>query len=326
VPALGYTVFFITVAKQQEPVHINPKEISDQIISNAVYDLTYENGNIKGVKNIRDNIQIDFERQVLAYTSYTGDDQPSGAYIMRTDSATAKPVNVTSKPVYVEGDVSHVIKQTLGNYVKEDIRLYKTTDKDSVSEIGEASVIEFNYAVGPLPQDTETIIRFNTNIKSNLEILTDSNGLQSYTRKYRDWPNDPANHLYPVASNFYPLVYHASIGDDQYQLTIVANTSRGVASMKEGSIEVLVHRRTSKDDRRGVATPLDDVQIVGIQLRVIIEKKVSKKFSFRDICRNLPLIIVLIKHFVQTSPLTHLYSQIWINKLLENTVNYSTQY
>jgi hypothetical protein len=274
VPAMGYTVYFINVAKDQETMTKKPKLVQNDVISNSIYDLTYENGKLNKIKNKRDNFEISFERQVLTYDSYTGPGQASGAYIFRSTGPSATPVSITSQPKHVEGSVSHVISQDLGDFVKETVRLYKSTDKDATSAYGEANIIDFEFAVGVLPGNKEAVVRFNTNIKNNLEILTDSNGLQSYRRMYRDWPNDPKKNLFPTASNFYPLVYHATIGDDQYQLSIITNSSRGVASLKDGSIEVMVHRRCLVDDGRGVSDPMNDINIVGVNLRIIIEKKV----------------------------------------------------
>jgi hypothetical protein len=280
IPALGFSVYFIYVSKTQTPVPHKIKELKDATISNSIYDLTYNsNGDLFKVKNKRDNFEVDFSRQYLTYDSYTGPGQASGAYIFRSTGPEASPLTPTGKNQHVEGDVSHVVKQTITPYIKETVRLYKNNDKDATSAYGEANVIEFNLEVGPLPGNKEAIIRFNTNIKSKGEIVTDNNGLQSFRRHYRNWPNDQGQRLYPTSSNYYPFVYHASINDDDYQLTIVTNSSRGVASLKDGSIEVMIHRRCLVDDGRGVSDPMNDVAIVGLQLRVIIEKKQQKDMS-----------------------------------------------
>ena len=69
---------------------------------------------------------------------------------------------------------------------------------------------------------------------------------------------------------------------DRAQLTILADQSRGIASLQDGQAEVMLHRRTSMDDGRGLGRPLDDTSTVFITLRLMIEspqKSVSQRHS-----------------------------------------------
>jgi hypothetical protein len=279
VPALGYTTFLIHVSAQDTNTAVIAKPVQDSIISNEIYDLTYANGQLEKIKNKRDNVEISVTRQYAMYDSYTGPGQASGAYIFRSTGPSAEVISQTAQTAHSQGDVEHSITQEYGP-IKENVRLYKLSDKDSVSPYGDASVIEYNLQVGTLPGNKEAIIRFNTNIKSNGQLLTENNGFSSLVRKYRNWPNDASKSLYPTASNFYPLVYHATIGDETVQLSVVVNSTRGVASLSDGSIEIMVHRRCLVDDGRGVSDPMDDVEQVPIQVRIIVEK-VQKQGSVR---------------------------------------------
>ena len=52
------------------------------------------------------------------------------------------------------------------------------------------------------------------------------------------------------------------------QLTVLTDRSQGGASINDGQIELMVHRRTLNDDNLGVGEPLNETGINGKGLRV----------------------------------------------------------
>ena len=44
-------------------------------------------------------------------------------------------------------------------------------------------------------------------------------------------------------------------------MTILTDRSQGGTSLQDGSIELMVHRRTVKDDSRGVDEPLNETDV-----------------------------------------------------------------
>ena len=52
------------------------------------------------------------------------------------------------------------------------------------------------------------------------------------------------------------------------QLTVLTDRSQGGASINDGQIELMVHRRTLKDDSLGVGESLNETGIDGKGLRV----------------------------------------------------------
>jgi hypothetical protein len=64
----------------------------------------------------------------------------------------------------------------------------------------------------------------------------------------------------PIAGNYYPLSAAMFIRDEaaQKQLAVLTDRSAGGASLLDGEMELLIHRRLVVDDNRGVEEPLNE--------------------------------------------------------------------
>ena len=62
----------------------------------------------------------------------------------------------------------------------------------------------------------------------------------------------------PIAGNYYPVNTRARIEDGRMQLTVLTDRSQGAASLSDGRLELMLHRRILKDDLRGVSEPLNE--------------------------------------------------------------------
>lgn len=90
--------------------------------------------------------------------------------------------------------------QEFTEYAKQIIRIYNNK-----------KIIEIEHITGPLPRDTQLITRFHSKIKSNLEMFSDSNGLEMMKRVKKNTI---------ISGNYYPMVYSAFIKDPNAQLTV----------------------------------------------------------------------------------------------------------
>jgi len=146
---------------------------------------------------------------------------------------------------------------TYDDVVTQKYRLYKNQP-----------LLELEYTLGPIDVKDgvgkEVITKFSTDLDSKDVFYTDANGREvlKRVRNFRpDWKVDLAE---PESGNYYPINTKAFIRDDKsnVQFTLVTDHSQGGTSLQSGELEVMVNRRLTHDDGRGVGEPLDEDIVV----------------------------------------------------------------
>lgn len=139
------------------------------------------------------------------------------------------------------------------NYISQKFRLYHSQPH-----------LEMEYTLGPIDVaddiGKEVITKFTTNLDSGDVFYTDANGREilKRVRNHRDtWPLDVHE---PASGNYYPVNTRIMIRDEDQnsQLTIITDRSQGGSSLSSGELEVMINRRTTRDDSRGVEEPLNE--------------------------------------------------------------------
>eukprot|EP00179_Madagascaria_erythrocladioides_P005108 CAMPEP_0198309554 /NCGR_PEP_ID=MMETSP1450-20131203/1914_1 /TAXON_ID=753684 ORGANISM="Madagascaria erythrocladiodes, Strain CCMP3234" /NCGR_SAMPLE_ID=MMETSP1450 /ASSEMBLY_ACC=CAM_ASM_001115 /LENGTH=981 /DNA_ID=CAMNT_0044012317 /DNA_START=93 /DNA_END=3038 /DNA_ORIENTATION=- len=269
VPAMGFNTIFLDFSGDFSDEELKLTTITKHeavrakaatTLESAAMAVTFgENGQIARITNKVENITVTVsDQRFIAYNSSTGNSQlskqPSGAYIFRPNGTLPLFPNV-SLTVVSSGDVVVEAKQVWSDWVSYTVRLYK-----------KSNFIETEARVGPIPfkdgTGKEIVARINTNIASNKIMYTDSQGLEMQRRErdHRDtwqWVKDE-----PIAGNYYPKNSAAYIGDGNRRLALVTDRSSGVASLADGSIEYMLHRRLQHDDYRGVGEPLNETEAI----------------------------------------------------------------
>ncbi|QCE13450.1 alpha-mannosidase [Vigna unguiculata] len=116
--------------------------------------------------------------------------------------------------------------------------------------------------IGPIPTDDgvgkEVITRMTANMATNKEFYTDSNG-RDFLKRVRDHRDDwPLQVTQPVAGNYYPLNLGIYTKDKKSEFSVLVDRATGGASIKDGEVELMLHRRILHDDGRGVGEALDE--------------------------------------------------------------------
>ncbi len=91
-------------------------------------------------------------------------------------------------------------------------------------------------------------------------MFTDSNGREFLERTLNSRPTWDLDIQEPVAGNFYPLTAAMFIRDEEKgaQLAVLTDRAQAGASLRDGEMELMVHRRILVDDRRGVSEALNE--------------------------------------------------------------------
>lgn len=127
-----------------------------------------------------------------------------------------------------------------------------------------SSEVEVEWLVGPIPVadsiGKEIINIYTTDIASSGEFYTDSNGRELLKRKRDSRETWDLKLSEPVSGNYYPIVSQLGIRDTSkgIGLTVVTDRAEGGSSLKDGQIELMVHRRLLKDDGFGVGEALNE--------------------------------------------------------------------
>ena len=261
IPPLGFSTYFVKLTKGktiasfpgQGKTHYaaKTKKVEEKkviTIQNADIQLKFSaaTGRLVCMTDLGSNITTQVDQQFFWYNSSTGNaesNQISNNYIFRPNSSKPFPVTAGNKArvtVY-KGPLVEEVRQVFGNYVSQVVRLYKS----------ERSA-EFEYTVGPIPfhdnLGKEIITRFDTDIKSNSLFYTDANGREIKERKRNYRPTWKLDVTEPVAGNYYPINSRVYIKDSESQMTILTDRSLGGSSLKDGSVEIMLHRRILRSD------------------------------------------------------------------------------
>lgn len=93
------------------------------------------------------------------------------------------------------------------------------------------------------------VLKLSTDMETNGTLQTDSNGYFMMQRKRNSRPSyiyDPKKGLEVESSNYYPVASTASLSDVSggrgRSLTVLVDRSIGVGSLKDGEIEMMLHR------------------------------------------------------------------------------------
>ena len=286
-PAVGHAHYTIAPAKnggsaaaaEAEGATL-PHSRADTTIENQFIKLTFSGttGRLSGWTNKESGLAVAMEQNFCYYESSPGGNhstQRSGAYIFRPESG-CRPIHSlfgtkTGITAAIKGAVVQEVRQEFAPWLTQSVRL-GPTDRHATFEftVGAIPLLFDPKGKGSAAGDPpaleltgkEIVSRFTTSIKSGGELLTDSNGREMLVR-HRDYrPTWKLNQTEEVAGNYFPCNVAAAIRDDTAQMTVLVDRSEGVGSIVDGSLELMVHRRLTHDDGRGVGEPLDETQRV----------------------------------------------------------------
>nr|XP_058146193.1 lysosomal alpha-mannosidase-like [Dasypus novemcinctus] len=216
----------------------------------AVFDT--QKGLLKKIENRDQKLQLFVQQAFYGYIA----SNYSGVYIFKPEYSTPVPVNLSPKTHLVKTPLVQEVHQNFSPWCSQVVRLYP----------GQRH-LELEWTVGPIPMDVgwgkEIISRFDTRLKTKGRFYTDSNGREILERRRNYRPTWKLNQTHIVAGNYYPVNTRIYITDGKVQLTVLTDRSQGGSSLRDGSLELMVHRRGITDDDRGVNETLEEAGAYG---------------------------------------------------------------
>nr|XP_051691757.1 lysosomal alpha-mannosidase [Oryctolagus cuniculus] len=258
VPALGFSIYSVAQVFPEKPkVHRarpSPEKSGSFVIHNEFIRamFSHETGLLTQIEVTDQKLMLPVNQTFFWYNANTGvlqNDQPSGAYIFSPDGMQPLPVNSSAQIRLLKTPLVQEVHQNFSAWCSQVVRLY----------CGQRH-LELEWTVGPIPVDDkwgkEVISRFDTPLDTKGYFYTDSNGREILKRRRNYRPTWNLTQTEPVAGNYYPVNTRIYITDGKKQLTVLTDRCQGGSSLQDGSLELMVHRRLLKDDRRGLGEPL----------------------------------------------------------------------
>ncbi|KAH8324897.1 hypothetical protein KR074_011408 [Drosophila pseudoananassae] len=224
------------------------REDGETVVQTSTIKLTIDNnsGLLKTVE--MNGVSENIEQTFGIYKTYD-----SGAYLFRQYNQEAATILDSGVEFTVyEGSQVKEIHQVFNEFLSQVVRLYEGRN-----------TVEIEWLVGPLPRDetygTEVITVFSSGIESKGVFYTDANGRELLKRE-KDQREDFTSELavQPTAGNYYPITSRIALQDSKKRLAILNDRAQGGSSMKDGQIELMLHRRLVRDDGLGVDEVLNE--------------------------------------------------------------------
>lgn len=204
-------------------------------------------------------------QSLLYYSSNTGDaadDATSGAYVFRPNaSQSAYPVAPAGAALtLLTGPVVCEAWQAFGPWASQAVRLWSNASDG----------FDLSWTLGPLPtggpQGVEVVSRLATGWASAGAFETDANCREWQLRQRNARPDYNYTDQEPVAANFYPVNCAIRVVDGDgsgASLTVITDRTQAGASLVDGAVELMLHRRLTADDGKGVMETLSEPGVDG---------------------------------------------------------------
>jgi len=271
-PAAGFASFFIMpVAAKAEAPHTHESTVTslragaaDATVSNGRLTLTAAaaTGFLSRYQDSTSGVDLPLAQSWAYYIGYDGNKsmdgstQASGAYIFRPATQTATPLGAGPAAVQVvTGPVVNEFWSSLA-YVDQRTTLWSNSEH-----------VEIEWTVGPVDisdgQSHEVITRYDSGLATGGAWTTDANCWEHQQRRRDLRGNYTVNISEPVSGNYFPTNCMIKTASASTTLAVAVDRSEASGSLADGQLEIMVHRRLTHDDHRGVGEPLNEPGVDG---------------------------------------------------------------
>ncbi|CAI9777361.1 unnamed protein product [Fraxinus pennsylvanica] len=287
IPALGLQTYYIANGfvgcEKANPARLRVFTPSNDLSCPAPYACTKLESDTVEIRNQHQTLTFRVNHGVLQKIShsdghvYVVDEEigmysstESGAYLFKPNGEAESIIQAAGQIVVSEGHLVqevHSYPKTAweASPVSHSTRIYN--GENTVQEF----VIEKEYHVELLGNDfndKELIARYKTDIDNRRVFYSDLNGFQMSRRETYD--------KIPLQGNYYPMPSLAFMQDPNGQrFSVHTRQSLGVASLKNGWLEIMLDRRLVRDDGRGLGQGVMDNRPMNVLFHILVESNIS---------------------------------------------------
>ncbi|XP_030940374.1 probable alpha-mannosidase At5g13980 [Quercus lobata] len=272
VPPLGFSTYIVSSSKSADATSVRQDYKSESRKDGTIQvgpgklKLIYSGnqGNLAQYINSKSLVKESVQQSYLYYRGDEGNQtvnpQASGAYVFRPNGTyPIKSDNKASFSVF-RGPLLDEVHQRINSWIYQITRVYK-----------EKEHVEVEFLVGPIPFGDkigkEVVTQITTTLKNNKTFYTDSSG-RDFIERIRDYRKDwdlEVNE--PIAGNYYPINLGIYLKDNRNELSVLVDRSVGGSSIRDGQLELMLHRRLIRDDSRGVGEALNETVCISKKCR-----------------------------------------------------------
>ncbi|XP_042501477.1 alpha-mannosidase 2-like [Macadamia integrifolia] len=310
VPAMGLQTYYIANGyvgcEKAKPAKLKIFASSNDLPCPTLYPCSKLDGDMAEIKNNHLTLTFDAKLGLLHQMNnkdgsktvvgeeigmYTS--PGSGAYLFKPDGEAQPIVQAGGQIVISEGPLMQEVYSYPKTTWDETPISYSTRIYNGEHTIQEF-LIEKEYHVELLGEDfndKELIVRFKTQLDNRRVFYSDLNGFQMSRRETYD--------KIPLQGNYYPmpsLAFMQSLTGQRF--SVHSRQSLGVASLKNGWLEIMLDRRLVRDDGRGLGQGVMDNRPMNVLFHILIESNVSSTAD--PVSSPLPLNPSLLSHCVGT--------------------------
>ena len=212
----------------------------------------------------------------------TGLSQPSGAYVMRPLDNIDYSSENNGAIISSDGNSIDVNQ----DYINYSWRL--NGDKVFLDyEIGELPIFSDNSTGREVFSRFEVIEISDKNLNNIKSIWsTDTNSIGRIERS-----RENTRPMDPIASRYFPMTSETLLDFAGDSFSVSSTRAAGVTSLESSQLDVMLHRRTLKDDWKGLNQPMDDKSSVSGSLQIGIEGSKNKNVVATKKLHN-PVLVV----------------------------------
>ncbi|KAK0590368.1 hypothetical protein LWI29_026028 [Acer saccharum] len=287
IPAMGLQTYYIANGfvgcEKAKPAKLKYLSDSNSFSCPTPYTCSKVEGDVAEIRNQHQTLTFDVRHGLLqkisrinGYQDVVGEEigiyssSGSGAYLFKPNGD-AQPIIRSSGMILIsEGPFMQEVYSYPSTAWEASPISHSTRIYNGDNTI-QGFVIEKEYHVELLGRDfddKELIVRYKTDIDNKRIFYSDLNGFQMSRRETYD--------KIPLQGNYYPMPSLAFMqGSNGHRFSVHSRQSLGVASLKNGWLEIMLDRRLVQDDGRGLGQGVTDNRAMNVVFHILVESNIS---------------------------------------------------